>query len=110
MSLMKNNEMTPQELCNNARFLHAYLECSDELQCGVQELLRIVFDEDTTEQEKEMALVTVADILFPNFHNGVLGMDLQESEQDAATHIEGFSEVLSQLNAEEDEFAKRLKL
>ena len=46
-------------LQENARFLHAYLECSDVIQEGVKAMLRIAFDPGTTEDEKHMALHTV---------------------------------------------------
>lgn len=104
-----DHEMSPQELSNNVRFLHAFIECSDEIQEGVKEMLRITFDPDSTDQERNMALVTVADALFPNPHNGQLGMDLEESEQGAAEHIDGFASVLNDIDWEEKRFAERLK-
>jgi predicted XRE-type DNA-binding protein len=96
-------------LMENAKFLHAYLECSDAIQQGVQAMLRILFDPDTTEAEKAMAKHTIADALFPNLYKGELGMDLEESEHDAACDNQELCEIVSEMNLDEQTFAENLR-
>lgn len=106
MAITEN--MGKESLFNNAKVLHAYLECSDEIQAGVRDLLGIVFDENADGVERKMALTTIADALFPHLYKDQLGMDLEESERDAADHDPEFAEVVKELDSEEDAFASRL--
>jgi len=104
---MSAAQITPS--IGELRLLHAFAECSDVMQEGVKAMLRIVFSEDSTEDEKAMALHTVADILFSNPYKGQLGMDLQESEDDAASEFPEMRDIVDLLNAEESAFADRLR-
>jgi ribosome-binding protein aMBF1 (putative translation factor) len=54
-------------------------------------------------------LFTLADALFPNLHEGKLGMDLQESEGLGAGQSREMKEVLEAMDAEEATFAERLR-
>jgi lambda repressor-like predicted transcriptional regulator len=69
-----------------------------------------VFDPDTTEDEKAMAKHTIADILFPNYYNGNLGMDLEEAENDAAAANEELKEIISEMDLEEATFSDALRV
>jgi DNA-binding Xre family transcriptional regulator len=91
------------------RLLHAFTECGDAMQGGVKSMLRIIFAQDTTEDEKAMALHTVADLLYPKFHKGKLGMDLEESESDAAAENEELREIVASMNAQEVAFSERVR-
>ena len=67
-----------------APLFQAYLECSDELQIHAQKLFKILSDPATDVDDRELAAMTLADVLFPNFHEGELGSDLEECETMAA--------------------------
>lgn len=106
---MSSTTHSNTQLLENARFLHAYLECSDSIQNGIQAMLRIVFADDTSEDEKAMALHTIADCLYPNPHKGHLGMDLEESESEASQESPELFGIVAAMNAEEATFADRLR-
>ncbi len=95
-------------LMQATKFLRAYIECSDEIQAGVRQMVNILSDPGTDEDDLEMTLLTLADALFPKPHEGTLGMDLEESEHLEAEHFETRAAV-EQLNQEEQAFAVRLR-
>lgn len=97
------------QLMENARFLHAYLDCSDSIQNGIQAMLRILFADDTDDDEKAMALHTIADCVYPNPHKGQLGMDLEESESEASQENLELHGIVEAMNLEESTFAERLR-
>lgn len=68
-------------ILQGAKFLQAYLECSDEIQESVRELVAIVYDPNTDADDRIMSLHTLADALLPHPHEGLLGLDLEESEE-----------------------------
>ena len=45
-------------------FLRAYLECSDEAQQAVREMLQVLEEPSTSEEQRQMAISTIADALF----------------------------------------------
>ena len=100
-------EIEKLTLLQAAKFLHAYLKCSDEIQAGIRDLLKILEDPDTDEDDRDMTLATLADALFPNPHNGQLGMDLAESERLGAEKSSEMREALAELDREEETFAVR---
>jgi hypothetical protein len=71
------------DLCRFAPLFQAYLECSDELQTHAQKLFKILSDPQTDAGDCALAAMTLADILFPNCHEGELGSDLEECETTA---------------------------
>lgn len=92
------------------KFLHAYLECSDETQNLVKELMNeVILSEDADIDEKQMAMFSIADALFPNSHKGQHGMDLFESESEAAEHEPELASIVEEMNTEELSFAERLR-
>lgn len=91
-----------------AKFLHAYLECSDELQEGIRELVAVLHDPETSEDDRLMTLRTLADTMLPNPHKGELGMDLEESEKMGAERYPETRDALAEMDAEEATFAERL--
>ncbi len=104
-----DNEIEKLELLKSAKLLQAFLECSEEIQAGIREVLAVVHDPETDEDDREMALFTLADALFPNFHEGKLGMDLARSEQLGAQFSNETKDVVEQMDAEEANFAERLR-
>jgi lambda repressor-like predicted transcriptional regulator len=87
---------------------HAYLECSDKIQAAVRDMMEIARDPESTEDEKEMAIATIADALFPQPHEGILGMDLEESEKMGGEHSDEMARAINELDREEEIFAERL--
>lgn len=90
------------------RVLHAYHECSDAVQEGIREMLAILEDPEAEADEREMAMATLADALFPNPHKGQHGMDLEESESDAVGASEELRGIVERMDREEAVFAERL--
>lgn len=94
----------------SARLLLAFMECSAELQQHAKEMLKVYLDPDVSAEDRFLAASTLADILFPNTHEGdmMLGMDLQEAEKIAHQTPEA-SAVLRAMDQEEGTFATRLE-
>jgi len=108
MSVALNNQNNSSKIQND--FMRALMECSSELQDQVLLLLKdVVCPDDVDPDDKEMAMFTIADILFPNPHKGLHGMDLQESEDEAAQRHSELSEIVRQMDAQEATFAHRLQ-
>lgn len=83
----------------------AYTECSSEVQAAIREMSAIVNDPEADEDEREMALATIAEALFPQRHSGRLGIDIEawdrlDARQSAAD--------IRELNREEATFAERV--
>jgi lambda repressor-like predicted transcriptional regulator len=91
-----------------APLFQAYLECSDELQIHAQKLFKILSDPATDADDRALAAMTLADVLFPNFHEGELGSDLEECEA-MAMHTPESREALARMDEEEAVFADRLR-
>ena len=64
-----------------AQVFQAYVECTEEIQSLIRDMVEIVNDSSATEDEKLMACSTIAESLFPSRHGGQLGVDLEQSER-----------------------------
>ena len=95
-------------LLQAAKFLRAYVECSDEIQAGIREMLEILNDPSTDEDDRDMTLATLADALFPDPHERPLGVDLEEWEKHDTKSDEARA-ALQELDREEETFAARLR-
>lgn len=104
-----NCEIEKLTLLQAAKFLRAYLECSDEIQAGIRGMLEILNDPNTDNDDRDMTLMTLADALFPNPHDGKLGMDLEESEKIGAGSSEEMRATLEEMDREEATFASLLR-
>lgn len=82
----------------------AYLECSDNIQAAIREMVEIVNDPESDEEEKFAAVSTIADALFPASHNGVLGADLFATDDDDVE----ITKLLERLDQKEASFADRV--
>lgn len=89
--------------------LRAYLACSDEAQKAVREMFRLLEDPLTSEEQRQMALSTIADVLFRNPHKGEYGVDLAAAEADAAAVDPWLRSSVKQMDDEEATFAQRLR-
>lgn len=92
-----------------AKFFHGFMECSDEIQAAVREMIEIVVDPESEEDERKMALATIADALFPNRDDGEIGVELEESERMGAEYSDETRQVLDEMDQEETTFAQRLR-
>ncbi len=102
-------EIEKLTLLQAAKFLHAYLECSDEIRAGIRNLLEILNDPNTDEDDRDMTLFTLADALFPDPSEGKLGMDLEEWETAGAGYSEETRTTSEEMDREEETFAGRLR-
>lgn len=96
------------DLQHFAPMFQAYLECGDELQAHVRKLFAALVDPETDEDDRALTAMTLADVLFPNLHEGELGSDLVECEVQAQNSAEA-REILERMDHEEALFAERLR-
>jgi lambda repressor-like predicted transcriptional regulator len=89
-----------------ATYLGTFRECSDEIQAMIVEMASIANDPEATPEEREAAVATIAEALFPDGDDGTLGIDLEASESLDSEGPE--KSVLDALNAEEATFGERL--
>lgn len=83
--------------------LCAYLECSDEVQAEILEMVRIANDAGTDADDRELALATIQEALFPEDRKCDLDADdVQQSSGDADIEI-GYA--IDALDAQEASFA-----
>ena len=87
-----------------ADFFRAYTEASDEVQDVIRSMVEIVNDEGASEDEVFAALNTLAEALFPSYHNGELGIDLE----DLRTLPNAPKEALKEFDSGDAVFADRL--
>ena len=93
------------------RFWGALIECSDDVEQVVVSLLNVVKDPHTTPEERQRALMTIADVLSlnPCEEDGQYGQDLVASEAFAATKSAPLAREVRRMNAQEETFAQRLR-
>lgn len=92
-----------------AETMRAFQECSDEVQLAIIEMSQIVNDPDADEDDKDLALATIQEALFPNHHSGNLGADLADLEQSCVEECPEMASAIAELDAEEAEFAERVQ-
>ena len=98
-----------QALVQFARMFRAYMECSDELQQSAVAMINAIVDPESDEDDRVLAQMTLADILFPNPHNGLQGTDLVECEAIGAEDEEETRAELERMDRQEATFAERLR-
>lgn len=89
-----------------ATCLCAFRECSDEVQAIIVEMASIANNPEATSEEREAAVATIAEALFPAGDNGPLGVDLEAFESLDSEEPE--RTVLDEMDAEEATFSDRL--
>lgn len=89
-----------------AKVFQAYLECSTAVQEVIRDMVEVINADDATGEEKDAAVSTLADALFPLKHNGELGIDLEVSEKHATGEQR---DAVDHMNAAELRFADKLK-
>jgi transcriptional regulator with XRE-family HTH domain len=92
------------------RFFGALAECNDSVQKVVVRMLAVVKNPSTLATERQRALMTIADALFPNSDdNGDYGLDLPASEAAAAAEHPSLVREVETMDAPEATFAQRLR-
>lgn len=91
------------------RFWGAIAECSDAVQEVVVRLLGVIKSPRTTQVERQRALMTIADALFPNSESGEYGLDLIASEATAAAESSSLAREVQVMNTQEATFAHRVR-
>jgi hypothetical protein len=91
------------------KWLRAYIECSDEVQEVVREMLEIIADPKVDNDDREMALATFLEALYPASHNGTLGVDLEEVEGLQAEHNPEIAKTVRDMDEEEQNFGDRVR-
>ena len=79
----RSREIDPELMTSRmfAQVFQAYVECTEEIQSLIRDMVEIVNDSSATEDEKLMACSTIAESLFPSRHHGQLGVDLEQAER-----------------------------
>jgi len=111
MSPTVNENNVVNEILRSAPLLQAFLECGDELQAHARKMIAILADPESDDDDRQLAAMTLADILFPHQsdHEGQLGLDLEECETMGAQHSAETRETLERMDREEATFADRLR-
>ena len=92
------------------RFWGALAECNDAVQEVVVKMLGVVKNPHTTRTERQRALMTIADALFPiTDESGDYGLDLAASEAEAAATSASLTREVEKMDSQEATFAHRLR-
>jgi predicted XRE-type DNA-binding protein len=83
----------------------AFLECSVEIQEGIREMVLMLRDPNSTDDECRMAMATIAEALFPTGLDGHMGVDLETFEGIAPLQTQTEQ---SALDEQEAKFASRV--
>lgn len=89
-----------------AHVWRAVKESSDEVQQVVQEMLEIVNDPEAEMDDRQMAIDTIDEALFPTTRNGGFGIDLEDLEEDDRREA---GQLVEEMDREEATFADRVK-
>lgn len=92
------------------RFFGALAECCDAIQQVVVRLIVVVKNPQTTPVERQRALMTIADALFPNAgESGESGLDVVTSEARAAEENPSLANEVKAMDTQAATFAQRLR-
>lgn len=89
-----------------AQMLNAFKECTTEIQEVILDMAGVYNSPEATEDERDAALVTIAEALYPHHHKGVLGVCLEECEKSSDLSVKS---VLKEMDREEATFANRIE-
>ena len=93
-----------------AQWIRAYLECSEVVQEIIHDMAAIITSEDADDDEKDLALATFVEALFPKTHHGSLGADLEELEQENSGDCDQFASLVEEMDRQEACFGERLRM
>jgi DNA-binding XRE family transcriptional regulator len=89
-----------------AYLMRSFMECSSDMQQAILSMARIVTNPDADQEDREMALATMQEALFPSSQDGRLGIDLEELEDEERGRE---SASVAELDAQEANFASRVQ-
>jgi predicted XRE-type DNA-binding protein len=91
-----------------AQTFAAFLECSDDVQALIRDLIVSLKDPETSEEDRRLAISTIAEALFPpsNGPDGRYGIDLAAAEGEATGEERA---VLDAMDAQEAHFGARVE-
>lgn len=98
-------DLAKQASRNFAAAFQAYMECCSEVQTAIREMSAITNDPDADEDEREMAISTIAEALFPRHHSGRLGIAIEAWDRLDARRS---AADVHELDLEEETFAERV--
>src|SRR5208337_4261341 len=106
----RSREIDPELMTSRmfAQVFQAYVECTEEIQSLIRDMVEIVNDSSATEDEKLMACSTIAESLFPSRHGGQLGVDLEQFERLDAERSREIKDVHASMDRQEEHFADRV--
>ena len=108
-TMVQESNNHTEDILRFAPLMQAYLECSDELQAHARKLVATLVNPHIDEDDRALAAMTLADVLFPNRFEGEIGSDLEECEAQGAQYSEETKETLERMDREEATFAERLR-
>ena len=87
--------LEPELAALAVKFLRAYLECSDELQECAREMIAIADSEESDADERNMAIDTLAEILFPQHPRASVALEeldvlSAENQSDGRAALQAF--------------------
>ena len=91
-----------------AQVFQAFMECTDEIQGLIREMVAIVNDPAATDDEQFMACSTIAEALFPSRHGDHLGVDLEDAGSIDIQEPGDLKDVHEAMDREEEQFADRV--
>lgn len=103
-----NSKSTALSLEIGVDFLRAYLACDEPIRGVVLDMLEILSDDDADSDDRNMALTTLGEALFPSRRSGTLGIDLAASEKEEAERDPEMKRFTEEMDAEEASFATNL--
>jgi predicted XRE-type DNA-binding protein len=113
LSLHATSSVTPLEISAiqaASPIVLAFAECDDELRAEALELFKALASGTLDDEQRIATTALLAEILFPNAdHHGLPGLDLAEAEQMAPQVNPEAKDILERMDAEESDFAKRLR-
>ncbi|MFH1746257.1 MAG: helix-turn-helix transcriptional regulator [Planctomycetota bacterium] len=93
---------------NFAQVFRAYIEASDEAQTVIRDMCELINCPETDPDDREAAVVTLMEALFPTSYDGELGIDMGDLRELLNTSSE-FKDDIRELDERDRQFAERLK-
>lgn len=105
-----NREVEKQNALVCAQTIQAFLECVDEVQETIRDMMTIANDPASDDDERAMAIVTIHEALFPEYTpDGVLGSDLAADDIQPRIAPPEVAALLDEMDSEEAGFADRVR-
>lgn len=93
---------------NFAQVFRAYMEASDEVQAVIRDMCELINCAETDPDDREAAVETLVEALFPISHGGELGIDIGDLREELSKSSD-FRGDIEALDSQDRVFADRLK-